>query len=116
MSIGGNRMRIRELFSNTAETGATSDFNTVSYPVLHKVIVSKIEKILSPERGFRLIHKSEAYGECMFSHKLGEVTLTIIQSSSVETSIGMYVTTKKRFGFPKKWGKAIYTLINQELR
>lgn len=109
-------MTIRDYFSNVAESGKTDDFQTSTYAVPQTVIFNQIEAILSEQDGFQLVHKSKEYGECLFHHCLGDVTLTITQSSAIESAIGMHVMTKKRFGFPKKWGKSIYALIHQHLK
>lgn len=107
-------MSFREMFSNTIESGTRGDFPTRLYATSQQVMRREITQILSPERGFTLIHHSDEYHEYMFSHRLGEVTLTIIQSSAVESAVGMYVMTKKRFGFPKKWGNTLYALIDKQ--
>lgn len=107
-------MALRELFSNTAETGVTEGFPTYSFSAAQPLIFRQIESLLSPDKGFSLVHKSQDYGECMFKHKYGNVTLTIIQVSAMESAIGMHIMAKKRFGFPKKWGKSIYGLIEQQ--
>lgn len=108
-------MSFRSFFSNTIESGSVSDFKTRTYNIPTAIFKKDLEEVLSVGKGFTLIHKSTEYGEYMFNHKFGQVTLTVGGATSLESTVGMYVVTKKRFGFPKKWGKSIYTLIDKEI-
>lgn len=109
-------MSFRTIFSKTVESNDTSDFKTRSYNKNKVVLEHVIETALSPANGFTFVHKSSEYDEYMFSHKNGDITLTIMKATQSESAIGMFVAAKKRFGFPKRWGNEVYKLIDAEVR
>lgn len=108
-------MSFRNIFSKTIESSDVSDFRTRSYNKNKIVLEQIVEAALSKANGFTLVHKSSEYDEYMFSHKNGDITLTIMSATQSGSAIGMFVAAKKRFGFPKRWGKEVYQLIEQEV-
>lgn len=108
------RMSLRSIFSKTVESSDMSDFKTHTYNKNKIVLEQIIETALSPAKGFTFVHKSREYDEYMFSHKNGDITLTIMKATQSESAIGMFVAAKRRFGFPKRWGKEVYQLIDAE--
>lgn len=108
-------MALRDFFSNVAETEKTPGFKTKTFAIPQARLYSRVDEILPEKAGFRLVHKSPNYGECMFKHKSGEITLTLMSHNYKECAIAMHVMTKRRFGFPKKFGQKAFKTIKKEI-
>lgn len=109
------KLALRDFFSATAESGQTAGFKTETIGLSQNQLFKQIEHILTPEKGYVLVHKSEHYHECMLTFKKTEITLTLMHVSAKECAVGMHIMSKQRFGYPRRFGKKVYKLMKEQV-